>query len=250
MRATDGACETLLLCRANERIASRAVIASTSIAFAIAAFLLVRRVTGALLSPLPVPQLVVTATVVVLWAVVVRQLATYTTAFVVAAIVVLFTLALACSYPGGRIADWLVWPAAIIAVGICPLLVRKRDQQMRPLQISPQNPKADGFAESDAEIILQQHTRIRTADGCESIHGTLVAEFAAGERQTTLYVSFCPPFERLPQVEATVADDLEATTKLSQVLHNGAQFDVRLSEVAEERTHVTVEFFATEADAA
>ena len=69
-------------------------------------------------------------------------------------------------------------------------------------------------------------------------------QFAAGERQVTVYAGFCPPFELLPEVEVNVADDFEAEVKLAQVLHNGAQIDVRLSEPAEEPVTVTIEFVA------
>jgi hypothetical protein len=68
----------------------------------------------------------------------------------------------------------------------------------------------------------------------------------AGERQTTLYVAFCPPFELLPTVEANANGDYEADVKLAQVLHNGAQLDVRLSEPADEAVAVSIEFFASD----
>jgi hypothetical protein len=75
----------------------------------------------------------------------------------------------------------------------------------------------------------------------------LVGEFAPGERQATLYIAFCPPFERRPQVEVNVADDSDATVKLTQVLHNGAQLEVRLPHPTEEPTKVTIELFVTDA---
>lgn len=98
--------------------------------------------------------------------------------------------------------------------------------------------------------LLQQLSRVRTAEGKETIRGTLVAEFEQGERQVTLYVAFCPPFELLPQVEANAADDSEADVKIVQVLHNGAQIDVRLSEPAEELATISIDFYAVESDSA
>jgi hypothetical protein len=230
-----------------DRIAARVVVLSTCLIFAIAAFLLARRVAGAFSSPLPAPQLLATAAIVAVWALSVRRWSSSTPAFVAIAIIVLFTLALACSYPGGRIVDWLVWPAAMFAVGLCPSIVHKSAERSKQLRVAPLSPKVGDAAESDAGMMLQQISRVRTADGCETVLGTLVAEFAPGERQTTLYVAFCPPFERLPQVEANVVDDSDSTVKLAQMLHNGAQLEVRLSEPAEEGTNVTIEFFATDA---
>jgi hypothetical protein len=81
-----------------------------------------------------------------------------------------------------------------------------------------------------------------------AIRGTLVAEFVAGQREATLYVAFCPPFERLPDVEAHVTDDSMASVKVAQRLHNGAQLEVRLPELAENSLTVTVEFLAAEPD--
>ena len=76
------------------------------------------------------------------------------------------------------------------------------------------------------------------------LRGTLAAEFAAGERQTTCYIGFCPPFEAMPCVEVNICDELEADLKLTQVLHNGAQIDARLSEPAEEALAIMIEFYA------
>jgi hypothetical protein len=61
-----------------------------------------------------------------------------------------------------------------------------------------------------------------------------------------LFVAFCPPFEFLPEVEAEIADDSPADVKLTQVLHNGAQLEVRLPHPAPVATSVTVELFAAE----
>ena len=77
------------------------------------------------------------------------------------------------------------------------------------------------------------------------MRGVLTAEFRAGERQTTVYVGFCPPFELLPQVEAASASEFEAEVKPIQILHNGAQLEVRLDEPAEEPLAVSIEFFAS-----
>jgi hypothetical protein len=93
---------------------------------------------------------------------------------------------------------------------------------------------------------LQELTRYRLADGREAVRGILRADFAAGQRSTTLYVAFCPPFERLPQVDASVLDGPPATVKLPQVLHQGAQIEVRLAEMANCQQSVTVRLSAIE----
>src|SRR5262245_40825854 len=136
MRATDGTWRASLSAGAMDVIAARAVVLSIGIAFAIAAFLLARRIAGAFSSPLPLPQLVLTALAVVLWALATRQLSRWPPVFVSAAIVVLFTLALACSYPGSRVVDWLIWPAAMLAVVLCPPFVGKREERTKQFSVT------------------------------------------------------------------------------------------------------------------
>jgi hypothetical protein len=99
---------------------------------------------------------------------------------------------------------------------------------------------------TEAGVPLQQITRYRAPDGTHAIHGTLLAEFAAGERMATLHVAFCPPFERLPTVEAEAVDDSEADVKVAQLLHNGVQIEVRLPEPADESACVTIELLAAD----
>jgi hypothetical protein len=93
---------------------------------------------------------------------------------------------------------------------------------------------------------LQQLTRYRAADGTHTIHGTLLAEFEPGDRSTTIYVAFCPPFERLPTVEVETVGGSFATAKLSQLLHNGVQIEVRLPQSSDEKQTVTIEIVATD----
>jgi hypothetical protein len=97
------------------------------------------------------------------------------------------------------------------------------------------------------ESVVQQLVRARDAHGVESIHGTLLAGFVAGQRHATLYVGFCPPLERLPDIEAEVADGPDAAIKVVQAFAHGARLDLRLGEAAEEACCVIVEFVAVPA---
>ncbi len=129
-----------------------------------------------------------------------------------------------------------------LTLGVC-FLVRRVLDGINPVK---RGSPAALPAVPTTDAVLQQLTRFRTAAGNEAIRGTLVAEFSAGQRDTMLYAAFCPPFERLPDVDVHVTDDSAASVKLAQRLHNGAQFDVRLPEPAENSLAVTVEFFAAE----
>jgi hypothetical protein len=241
MRATDGIFQSLIL-RAGDKgwPVPAVVVGSIFFVAALSLFLFIRRATGALTAPLATPQLIATATVMCLWALVVREFTAKRTTYFWVSLCTMLLVAIGCSFPVARIVDWLVWLPAIGYVAILPLATRMK------LPISGRRPVASVDADANPERVLQQLTRFRTAEGKDAIRGSLVAEFSVGERQTTLYIGFCPPFELLPQVEVDVNDDFEAEVKLAQVLHNGAQLDVRLSEPAEEAVAVSIEFFASE----
>jgi hypothetical protein len=93
---------------------------------------------------------------------------------------------------------------------------------------------------------LQQIARYRTADGTHSIRANLLAEFEPGDGKATLHIAFCPPFERLPTVEAEPADDSEVTVKVTQVLHNGAHLEIRLPRPTDEKQMARIELIAFE----
>ena len=207
-------------------------------------FLMARRLAGALSELLPPVMLLATAMIGLCWLIAVRasleRIASSNTTVLSRMLalhppVLLVVLAVACSYPGGRIVDWIVW---LPAIGASWWLSRRRSHPARCS--SPTFP-----VEERSDQVLQQLTRARTAEGREVVSGTLTAEFAPGERSVTLHAAFCPPFERLPHVEA-VADDDAATVKLAQVLHNGVRLDVRLAKPATLRREVCVELSATE----
>ncbi len=249
MRATDGTLRFMPIDGNRHRIVSKFVATSTFLALVIGVFLLARRMTGAFSSPLPIPQLMSTAFVATAWAVMVRDLSQRSPFYISLALIVLLIFALACSYPGARVIDWLIWPTALFATVLYPPIVRPAAKE--PAHSSKRSTNTlgvhDDVKETTAELILQQLTRVRTEVGHEAIRGTLIGEFVPGERQVTLNVAFCPPFERLPQVEVNVSDDSVPTVKLTQVLHNGAQLEVRLPHPAAENTTVALEFFATDA---
>jgi hypothetical protein len=141
-----------------------------------------------------------------------------------------------------RLLGRLAWAstAAVGAVGVTFLLRRLR------LTLNGRGVRHVVAEATEAGMPLQQITRYRAADGTHAVHGTLLAEFAAGERTATLHIAFCPPFERLPTVEAEAVDDSGADVKVAQLLHNGVQIDVRLPEPADENTSVTIELMACE----
>ena len=99
--------------------------------------------------------------------------------------------------------------------------------------------------EPPAENILQHLTRIRLEDGTEAIRGGTHRRIRR-RRTSDHFIRWRPPFERLPQIEANIADDSDATVKVAQFLHNSGQLEVRLPDPAEDPFRVTVELYAEE----
>jgi hypothetical protein len=247
---------------------AQGLIASIFFALGLASFLLVRRATGALAVPLPLLPLTATAMAIFtwVWGVRIAWARQADRGAIVASpfdrivviwlpLVTLMAVAVACSYPGQRVVDWLVWLPVIVANSVGPQRVARwwRAHASTTFRASPTscNPTAAGLeqpseASEDSETLLQQLNRFRDADGRETVRGTLVAEFAPGERTATLHIAFCPPFELLPQVQAEIADGPDANVKVAQVLHNGARLDVRLVQPTIVAAAVSLEIVAGE----
>ena len=218
-------------------------------------FLATRRSLGAMSTPLSAPLLIATATAILLWAGCVSAFANHShdqkndeTIQIVnralrwSPLLSLALVAFACSYPGARLIDWLVWLPAVTAACFgppSPAVLR------RPSPKTGSKP-APITSDESTELILQQITRTRLSDGRQAVHATLTADFSPLERNATLYVAFCPPFERLPEVDVDFDDANIATVKLTQVLHNGAQLDVVLARPTAANIAVSIELFASE----
>lgn len=199
--------------------------ASLILLLLVGALLLMRRLSGALDSPLAPAPLIATAAGLAAWATAVRfQFGCRRVAWTTFIVFALFTVA--CSFPGGRFIDWLAWTSAFAAVWFIPA-------KLRPAVACPVTP---------AEQTLQELTRSRAADGVETIRGKVVAEFAANERTAIVHVAFCPPFERLPAVEAHRTAGPGCEVKITQVLHQGVRLEVRLARASTATERVNLEF--------
>ena len=206
-----------------------ALVASVGLLLFVGVILVVRRWNGALTEPLPFLPLVMTAAALAAWAFSVRlRLRDRRITTIAAAVIVLF--AIGCSAGSGRLADWLVWSVALAA----PMLVPARSDRYA------------GRSGKSPEVMLQQLTRTRNAEGVESIRGTLVAEFAPAERLAVLYIAFCPPLERLPSVACEVVAGPRCDVKVAQIFHQGARVEVRLLRASMAAVQVKIGFVASE----
>ncbi len=151
---------------------------------------------------------------------------------------------LGCAWPNTQSLAWLLWLPLIGLDHWSRGMFLRHDlgsitARLDAAGIPPRTPPFQG-----GEVLLQQLERVRGEDGVESIRGTLRAEFVAGQRHATLYVGFCPPLERLPEIKVELVDGFDATVKIVQAFAHGARLEVRLSEPAEEACCVAVEFIA------
>jgi hypothetical protein len=237
-----------------------AALASIPFVLALALFLAARRAMGAMSAPLGPLPLLATALMLLGWVWLVRATVRGLTQgvpgrpanfkwsaefwVVVGTWAALLLVAFACSFPGGRFVDWLIWLPSITAAWVGPNKVT--DFFRKQARRSPTKKSSNHASVSTEDRVLQRVTRFLSDDGRASLYGELHAELAAGERDATLFVAFCPPFQRLPQVEAHLTDDIVADVTLTQVLHNGAQLDVRLPRPAAGATSIALELLAVE----
>jgi hypothetical protein len=156
-------------------------------------------------------------------------------------------LAIACCWPGSRWIDWLVWLPIVAADWFGPKVFRTPARRGSPAVEDISEPAKCSLPAAEGQIV-QQLTRVRRADGSEMIHGTLAAQFAPGVRTVTLHAAFCPPFARLPQVDAEAIDGPDASVKIVQVLTSGVRIDVQLARAADRAQCARVEMAAVAGD--
>jgi hypothetical protein len=92
--------------------------------------------------------------------------------------------------------------------------------------------------------ICQTFTRHRTADGREIVHGMLRVSFAAGQRTAIEHLAFCPLLCGTPQLSAAAVDELDCSVRVTQAYRYGARLEVKLSEPCEAAMQVLLRFRA------
>ena len=88
--------------------------------------------------------------------------------------------------------------------------------------------KTDSFFESPASDVTQWLTRSHTAEG-EIIEGGFRVDFQAGQRDSTIHVSFCPPFSQTPKISTRDLDDANLEIQVAASFPFGARLTVRRS---------------------
>lgn len=110
-------------------------------------------------------------------------------------------------------------------------------------ELARANESLEELPEAVLEGAWQQVTRARTPEG-ELITGWVKTEFQPGERTAVLHVAFCPPLEKVPEIEIEQLSGPAARIKAAQVLPQGARFEIRLNVPAVETESLMVAFVA------
>jgi hypothetical protein len=220
------------------------VVGSLGALYAIALLLIARRMSGALTEELPWPAVAMTATLSfalvsglrVLWcrSLTELQIAKPRAAWIGwGASLTLVLLAGGVSFPRGDSQDWMIWLPVLAA-----------DQWLRWRLFGDQPAAQPVTAKSLALRIdeYQQILRSRDAAGMETVVATLRADFVEGQRNATVYVGFCPPLARVPEITIEPLDGAEA--KIVQAFTHGARIDVRLAQVAREAMSLSLSVVA------
>ena len=247
------------------RVVRATVVAAVWLLLLIGLFLLVRRLSGALVTPLAPPALLTLGVLTMLTAWSARaawrgasseNVSTGASGLFVrfAPSVALLSMAAALSLPGSEtIALVLFWVLLVSTELETHFQLRRRyfspgrqtfspGRQAGTKRLSQQH---DDDREHD-EHIVQQLTRVRDAELGEMVYGTLRADFEPNQRSVSLHVAFCPPFAMTPQMDIEQTDGPEARLKLAQVLPYGARVDVRLREASDQLQSVVVELCVRE----
>ncbi|MBX3426733.1 MAG: hypothetical protein KF688_13720 [Pirellulales bacterium] len=256
-----------------DRRALLALLAGLAAIFAVGAVLSIRRLFGPAEEPLPLALLLTTAiTAVVIvdggrrvWRHLWPRAATPRLAWQDQALgwtgsAALLLLAVGCCYPGDRTSEWIVWLPLLIADQFRRQIFFDRGAsgaaepaaqggvashgEADPSGSTPDLGEA-ALADEPRDDLLQQLFRVRDEQGVESVYGTVSAEFVPGQRHAVLHVGFCPPLERVPEVEAEASEGPDARIKVLQAYAHGVRLEVRLQEPARQPSRVTVDLAAT-----
>lgn len=101
----------------------------------------------------------------------------------------------------------------------------------------------DSGEDADDDSLTLWLSRRQTEDG-EQIEGWVRAHFAAGQRETTIHVAFCPPMSACPEIETEELDGAGLEIRVAAVFPFGVRLSVRRSGELDERNIDRIGFIA------
>ncbi len=118
----------------------------------------------------------------------------------------------------------------------------------------PPSPSLDSDPDSD-ETVLSTQTRTRARNGEIRTSGQIIGSFAPGTELAVVCISFCPPFEQVPEFQFETISDEEISVKETLVQPFGVRLEAKRrltgTEEDEQSTGLfTIEYYAKLADGA
>lgn len=110
--------------------------------------------------------------------------------------------------------------------------------------LSAEEPPDEEDDSSANEADMTQWMSRRETDDGEWIEGWVRVEFSAGQRETTVHVSFCPPLARHPELETEDLDGGDLEIRVGSAFPFGARLTVRRTGSTAEPHHARIGFAA------
>jgi hypothetical protein len=207
----------------------------------VAAWLLARRASGALASPLSAGNILAMAGALTFVLLGLTRLAGNRLRSLLAIVLAAAVALAAVTLPGTS--AWAVGTVWFMLAGtVCGLVVTG----LRPLRVKPEGnaiaaASSEATEESISDALVQQLTRQQTKSGGESIHAILRAACEPGDSRVVVHLAFCPPLAKAPKLAAYPLDEsgAEAATTVAETY--GARIELRLSGPAAAGDHILLE---------
>lgn len=233
--------------------------------FALALFLLIRRLAGAFDHP-PQPAIMLAAAVILSATLMAvrwtgrdvwtsgrnpgfRFALTWTP--LAASILCAYSLSLPESQPGVLAFFW----GLLMVEEMVSLTIVHRQQPSKPAanpadisESSPQNLTLEPAASNSSAMpdgqIQQQSMRWKTQNGCQWVQGQMRGQFKKNQRSISLHIGFCPPLDSVPQFSAETLEGADIQLKVGIAETFGARVDLRRSGSAHQPQEVLIQFDA------
>ena len=173
-------------------------------------------------------------------------------------------LMLAISLPNTSVLGLVVGWSIVVAAEASwwTLYVGQQDRRVAAAAISPgSTAPTDPFGPTAASVIqptssddaldepwpadvTQQLTRMRGEAGVESLFGGVRVNFAPGERQRCVHLSFCPPLDQSPQFHVEQSEGPLAKIEVTQLEPFGVRLEVKLQQDDDRPASVVLQFEA------
>lgn len=242
-------------------VPATALVAISVLAALSAVFLLARRLTGALLAPLPLGFLVFVAAIAAAITIATTSLSRRSTSGahratargIIAVSLPLFAIALSLPQSPmlGLILLWMATVGAEIELWRHGGDTRESATRLRAIPFRRTTRAADHAADGGSPLITSrgatQQLIYRQADnGAMTVEGLLHIDFAAGERTVNAHVAFCPAFLAPPQVDVELSGGPDCAVRQALAVPWGVRWELKLTQPASEPASVILEFLATE----